>query len=262
MDVSIILVTHNSEKYISNCLNSLAKAIQNIDHEIFIIDNQSMDQTKMLIKECGNSVILIENNENIGFAKAVNIGLRKSSGEFILLINPDIIVNSDSLLPLIDFMRNNPKIGICGIRLENVGGSLQYSKGSFPTLSSTIFRMFLPRPMRKYHLWGYNKEGKCDWVTGSFMLTRKCIMEELGGLDEKYFVYYEDVDYCLQTQKGGWLIYYFPEITACHLNPHAISKRSLPIENEIRKSRLYYFKKNNSIISYSILRTLTWMPKA
>jgi GT2 family glycosyltransferase len=262
MDVSIILVTHNSEKYISNCLNSLAKAIQNIDHEIFIIDNQSMDQTKMLIKECGNSVVLIENNQNIGFPKAVNIGLRKSSGEFILLINPDIIVNSDSLLPLIDFMRNNPKIGICGVRLENADGSLQYSKGSFPTLSSTIFRMFLPRPMRKYHLWGYNNGGKCDWVTGSFMLTRKCIMEELGGLDEKYFLYYEDVDYCLQTQKKGWSIHYFPETTACHLNPHAISKRSLPIENEIRRSRLYYFKKNNSIISYSILRILTGMPKA
>jgi GT2 family glycosyltransferase len=167
MDVSVILVTHNSEKYISNCLNSLARAIQNIDHEIFIIDNQSMDQTKMLIKECGNSVILIENNENIGFAKAVNIGLRKSSGEFILLINPDIIVNSDSLLPLIDFMRNNPKIGICGIRLENVGGSLQYSKGSFPTLSSTIFRMFLPRPMRKYHLRGTKREMRLGM--GSFM---------------------------------------------------------------------------------------------
>jgi GT2 family glycosyltransferase len=261
MDVSIILVTYNSEKYISNCLNSLAKATQNIEHEIFVIDNQSIDQTKRLIKENGNSAVLIENNENLGFAKAVNIGLRKSSGEFILLINPDIIVNSNTLLPLIDFMRNNPKVGICGGRLENPDGSLQYSKGSFPTLSSIIFRMLLPRPMRKYHLWGYSKGGKCDWVTGSFMLTRKCIMEKLGGLDEKYFVYYEDVDYCLRTQKGGWVTYYFPETTACHLNPHAISKKTPAIENMIRKSRLYYFKKNRSILSYNILRTLTWMVK-
>src|SRR4030042_6244285 len=142
MDISIILVTHNSERYISSCLNALAKAIQNIRHEIFIIDNQSMDKTKTLIKECGNAVCLIENNQNIGFTKAFNIGLRKSSGEFILLINPDTIIKSDSLLPLIDFMRNNSKIGICGGRLENVDGSLQYSKGSFPTLSSTLFRMF------------------------------------------------------------------------------------------------------------------------
>jgi GT2 family glycosyltransferase len=259
MDVSIILVTYNSEKYILNCLNSLAKAIQNIEHEIFVIDNQSMDKTKMLIKECGHAVVLIENNQNIGFPKALNIGLSKSSGEFILLINPDTIINSDSLLPLIDFMRNNPKIGICGVRLENTDGSLQYSKGSFPTLSSTLFRMFLPRLMRKYHLWGYNKGGECDWVTGAFMLTRKCITEELGGLDETYFVYYEDVDYCLQAQKRGWLTYYFPEITVCHLNPHAISKRSLAIENEIRKSRLYFFKKNRSMLSYNILRALTWM---
>jgi len=262
MDVSIILVTYNSEKYVSNCLNSLVKAFQNIEHEIFIIDNQSIDQTKRLIKECGNSAVLIENNENWGFARAVNIGLKKSSGEFILLINPDIIVNSDSLLPLIDFMRKNPKIGICGGRLENEDGSLQYSKGSFPSLSSTIFRTFLPRPMRKYHLRGYNKRGKCDWVTGSFMLTRKCLMEEIGGLDENYFVYYEDVDYCLQIQKRGWLTYYFPETTASHLNPHAISKRTIEIENEIRKSRLYYFKKNHSIIPYGVLRILTWMSKA
>jgi len=261
MDVSIILVTYNSEKYISNCLNSLIKAIQNLEHEIFIVDNESIDQTKRLIKECGNSAVLIENSENSGFAKAVNVGLRKSSGEFILLINPDIIVNSDSLLPLVDFMRRNPKIGVCGGRLENEDGSLQYSKGSFPSLSSTIFRMFLPRPMRKYHLWGYNKGGKCDWVTGSFMLTRKCIMEELGGLDEKYFVYYEDVDYCLRTQKGGWLTYYFPEITASHLNPHARTKRNTDIEKEIQRSRLAFFKKNKSVISYYILLLLTKLIK-
>jgi GT2 family glycosyltransferase len=111
--------------------------------------------------------------------------------------------------------------------------------------------------MRKYHLWGYNNGGKCDWVTGSFMLTRKSVMEELGGLDEKYFIYYEDVDYCLRAKKEGWSTYYFRETAACHLNPHAISKRNPLIEQEIQRSRLTFFKKNKSIISYYILSLLT-----
>ena len=173
MDLSIIIVTYNSEKYILGCLKSITRSTQNIQHEIFIIDNKSMDQTQLFIRQFSNSFTLIENKENYGFAKAVNRGLGKVSGEFILLLNPAVLIKSDSLQPIIDFMRNNPKVGVCGSRLLNEDGSLQYSKGSFPTLSSTIFRMFLPRKIRKYHWWGYERVGECDWVTGASMIIRK-----------------------------------------------------------------------------------------
>jgi len=260
MDLSIIIVTYNSEKYILDCLNSVERATLDIQHEIFLIDNQSVDQTRTVIKKFRNSIVLLENPKNVGFAKAVNMGLRKASGKFILLLNPDVIIQSDSLSPMINFMKNHSKIGICGCKLLHQDHSLQYSKGSFPTLfSMLLFRLVLPRRMRKYHLWGYEKIGRCDWVTGAFMLMRNRLIEEVGFFDENYFVYYEDMDYCLQVKKKGWEVYYYSEIMAYHLNPHAISTRYLQVENEIRRSRLYFFRKNRSMVSYLILLFLTRM---
>jgi GT2 family glycosyltransferase len=193
--------------------------------------------------------MLLENSENHGFAKAVNMGLQRSTGDFILLLNPDTVIRSESFYPVIDFLRRNPNIGICGCKLLNADGSLQFSKGPFPTLFSTLYRIVLPRPMRKYDLWGYDKPRRCDWVTGALMLIRNGLAKEEGGLDEAFFIYYEDVDYCLRAKKRGWEIYYHPEIVAYHLRPYAISKRNLSMEREIWKSRLYYFRKNGFPLS-------------
>jgi GT2 family glycosyltransferase len=259
MDLSIIIVTCNSEKYILNCLGSISRSIQDLEHEILIIDNNSTDQTKILIKGFPNSVRLAENTENLGYAKALNLGLRTSLGEFILFINPDVIIESDSLLPMINFMRANPKAGICGCKLLNGDGSPQYSTGSFPTLFSTIYRIALPRRMRKYNLWGYSKVRECDWVTGAFMLIRNTLIDSVGYLDENYFMYYEDVDYCLQAKKLGWYTYYHPGITAYHLNPHATSDKGAAVNEEIQKSRVFFFRKNGCVISYYALFCLTRM---
>jgi GT2 family glycosyltransferase len=240
-----------------DCLHSIQRATRDIQHEILLIDNQSVDQTKTFVKEFKPSITLLENSENLGFAKAVNRGLKKAFGEFILLLNPDVIIQSDSLNPMMDFMRNHPKTGICGCQLVNPDGFLQYSKGSFPTLFSLLCRTVLPRRMRKYHLWGYDRIGRCDWVTGAYMLIRHHLIEEMGGFDETYFLYYEDMDYCLQAKKRGWEIYYYPGIKAFHMYPHATSPRKLAIEHEIHRSRLYFFRKNESKFSYYIVFGLT-----
>ena len=257
MDLSIIIVTYNSEDYISNCLSSVEKAVRDVEHEIVIIDNNSTDRTKLLVKEFGNSSRVIENSENYGFARAINMGLSKSSAEFSLIINPDIDIRSDSLRAMIDFMKRNPKVGICGCKLLNADGSLQYSMGSFPTLVSILFRFVLPRRMRKYRLSGYDRLTETDWVTGAFILIRNLLVRQVGYLDENYFLHYEDVDYCLQAKKKGWKTYYYPDITAYHFTPHAILTKSPFIEKEIRKSRLYFFGKNVSKRSSFILSLLT-----
>jgi len=257
MDLSIIIVTCNSEQYILDCLDSVRKAAREFRHEIFLIDNKSTDQTKAVSSGFSNGVTFIENSENDGFAKAVNKGLERSSGDFILLLNPDVTIQSSSLRPMIDFMRNRPKVGICGCKLLNRDGSLQYSKGSFPTLFSILYRVIFPRRIRKYDLWGYGQTGRCDWITGAFMLIRDRLFGEVGRFDENYFMYYEDMDFCLQAREKDWEVYFYPEIKAYHLNPHAMSDRSPFIENEIRKSRLYFFRKNRSSISYFILLVLT-----
>jgi hypothetical protein len=257
MDLSVILVTHNSERFILPCLDSIVRTTYGIEHEILIIDNYSTDRTKDLIKASGHSLALTENLENQGLTKAANMGLRMSSGEFRLLINPDVTIQSSSLTSIIDFMRGNPRAGICGCGLLNKDGTRQYSKGPFPNLVSMFFRMVLPRQMRKYHLSGYQRTGECDWVTGAFMLVRDRVIQEIGYLDEEYFMYYEDVDYCLKANRAGWQTYYYPEIAVCHLTPHAISDKGDRIRKEIRKSRLFYFKKNGSWLSYFVLRVCT-----
>lgn len=256
MDLSTIIVTHNSGKYILPCLNSIGRASHSLKFEIFIIDNKSTDETKKLIQPFGDSISLIELPENQGFARAVNIGLRKSSGEFRLVINPDVIIRSGSLVPMIEFMRNHPMLGISGCKLLNPDGTLQFSKGTFPTVWSTFLRAVLPRRMRKYQLWGYEKVGQCDWVTGAFMLIRNGIIEETGYLDEEYFLYYEDVDYCLQAATKGWQTFYYPEIIAYHLNPNTLIRKNDRIQKEIRRSRLHFFKKNGFNGSYRSLLVL------
>jgi GT2 family glycosyltransferase len=257
MDLSIIIVTHNSETYISNCLRSVEKAAQGLEHEILVIDNNSTDHTKALVKEFKTSFVLVENSENYGFARAINMGLARSSGEYSLILNPDIVIKSDSLKPMIDFMRNNPTAGVCGCKLLNTDGSLKYSMGSFPTLFSILCRIVLPRRMRKYRLWGYDKLTECDWVTGAFVLVRNSLVRQVGYLDENYFLHYEDVDYCLQARNKGWKTYYHPGIAAYHFNPHAMVNKSPLIEEEIRRSRLYFFDKNVSKTSGFILSLLT-----
>jgi GT2 family glycosyltransferase len=257
MDLSIIIVTHNSENYILNCLTSVEKAVRDIEHEILVIDNNSTDHTKALVKESKTSLLLVENSENDGFARAINRGLKRCSGEFSLILNPDIVIQSESLKPMINFMRNNPTAGICGCKLLNADGSLQYSMGSFPTLFSILCRIVLPRRMRKYRLWGYDKLTECDWVTGAFVLVRNTLVRQVGYLDENYFLHYEDVDYCLQAGNKGWKTYYYPGIAAYHFNPHALTRKSPLIEEQIRKSRLYFFDKNVSKTSGFILSLLT-----
>jgi len=257
MDLSVVVVTYNSEEYVHNCISSITRAVSSLDHELFVVDNHSTDRTLEFLRRFPNSLQIIENRENHGFARAANQGLRRSSGEFCLLINPDSIIQSDSLEPLVRFLRSRPHIGICGCKLCNVGGSLQYSKGSFPTLFSTLSRRILPRRMRKYHLVGYNSVGQCDWVTGAFMAIRKQLLEKLGYFDENYFIYYEDVDFCLRARNAGMKTYYFPQVVTRHFSRRALSNGNLWIAREIHKSRLYYFQKNRTRISHAILSFLT-----
>ena len=257
MDLSIVIVTYNSRKFIINCLDSARRAARGVEHEIIVVDNNSGDGTKDLVKQFSNSILLLENLKNLGFAKAVNAGLRRASGEFILLLNPDTVIQSESFYPVIEFLRKNANIGICGGKLLNADDSLQYSTGSFPTLFSTLSRRVLPRRMRKYDLWSYDKTRRCDWVTGAFMLVRGGLIKEVGYFDEAYFMYYEDVDYCLQAKNRGWETYYFPGVTAYHLEPHARSRKDPITEHQIRKGRSYFFEKNRSFFSYYMILILT-----
>jgi GT2 family glycosyltransferase len=257
MDISVIVVTYNSGKYIQACIGSIAKVKESTDLELIVVDNHSADQTRSLIRAYGAFPRIIENPRNIGFARGVNLGLKEATGDLIILLNPDTVIKSASLAPLLDFLKETPRAGVCGVKLLNKDGSLQYSKGPFPRLLPTLYRTVLPKQMRKYHLRGYNRPGPCDWVTGAFMGIRREVVERIGWLDEEYFFHYEDVDYCLRARREGFATYFFPDIEAYHLNPYSHQKADYPARQEVRRGRLYFFQKNGRKISYQTLRILS-----
>jgi GT2 family glycosyltransferase len=167
---------------------------------------------------------------NRGFAQAVNEGCRLSQGQWILLLNPDITVSADFLdgvLALTERLAlEEPDAGIVGFGLRNSDGSGQHSSGPFPSLAQTLVRLALPRTRRKYHLWQTRRRRRVPWVTGCCLLLRRDCLDQLGGLDGDFFLYYEDVDLCRRAAASGWAVCFEPALQAVHHHP--LHLRALP----------------------------------
>ncbi|HSB07346.1 MAG TPA: glycosyltransferase family 2 protein, partial [Thermodesulfobacteriota bacterium] len=224
MDLSIIIVTCNSSSIIETCLRSIMERMKGIDHELIIIDNASTDETCRVIQERFPEAALIRSPENIGFARANNLGLRKAKGEFILLINPDTSWKRGDIKEAIQFLRNHPEIGGLGCRLILKDGSWQKSHGNFPTLGREMKETFcLPRffsdtPWAQ-GIFAYKEregEGAVDWISCTFFLCPREVIQGVEGFNERYFMYYEDIDLSKRIREKGKEIYYYPKIEIIH----------------------------------------------
>ncbi len=230
LDLSVVIVTYNSEDFIVECLENLYRVMAEIPAEVIVVDNASTDRTVKLITDAFPNVILVKNEKNFGFGKAHNVGMTKATGRYRLLLNPDVLLASP-LKSLVQYLDNNEKIGILGIRLLLPNRELQpHIAGKRYTLSSLI---------RTHLLLAKNKLPKTgpasvDWVTGAFFLIRQQVVETLGGFDENYFLYFEDQDYCWRARKAGWQVVYFPEYEALHY--HGVSSSG----NQGDRLRAYY----------------------
>lgn len=225
MDVSIVIVTHNSLSPVVDCLSSLEEHSPSILHEIIVIDNASTDGTRETIAERFGAVRLVENKENVGYSRGVNQGLRLSTGRMILVLNPDIVVNKDSIDRLLAFMDRTGDAGIAGAKLVYPDGRLQYSCRSFYTLRALILRRtFLgklfprARSLREHLLIDYDHETprRVDWVLGACMMVRREAIERVGRMDERFFLYFEDIDWCYRMKQQGWNVYYVPDSVMIH----------------------------------------------
>lgn len=261
-DFSIIIVNYNTRELLRACLDSIHRSSGRTQYEIIVIDNDSSDGSIEMLRSGYRGVSIIENNDNIGFARACNQGIRASSGRFIILLNSDTEVFPDTLENLSKFIiedMTGPGAGIVGCRILNPDGSLQYSAGSFPTLWSTVLDMFRPYHERKYLLTGYDREHEVDWVTGAFLVIDRKVIEDVGELDEHFFMYYEEVDLCLRAKKSGWKVIYTPRLSIIHKTPLAVKKESVSakIASETRRSHLYYYWKNHGYLSFAALTCAT-----
>lgn len=224
--LSIIIISTNESHYLKKCLDSIFNNLNKKNNfEVILIDNNSSDNTSLLVKKNYPQVILHKRNKTFGFSANNNFAIKKSHGEYILLLNADTICKKESIWKLLKFMETHQSVGVCGPKLIYPDKTLQLSCRKFPTLWSGILRrsplrIFFPIKMRdSSHLNVYmdhNKSQKVDWLLGACLMINKKTINDVGLLDEKFFLYVDDIDYAWRVWQAGWQVYYLPESVVVH----------------------------------------------
>lgn len=254
MDISIIIVNYNVKEFLQNLVQSIRKAVNGISHEIIIVDNNSDDGSVEFINEKFPDVILIKNSENLGFSKANNIGLKIAKGKYLLLLNPDTLVREDTFQSMIDFFEKNPSAGLAGCKILNPDGTLQLAcRRSFPGPWTSFCKVtglssMFPnsRLFARYNLTYLNENEtyEVDAISGSFMMFPKTVYEKIGGLDERFFMYGEDLDFCFRVQQSGMKVFYVHNTEIIHYKGESTKRSSLD-ETKIFYEAMHLFVKKH-----------------
>ena len=269
MDISIIIVSWNVCELLKKCIESIYKHTRGVTFEIFVIDNGSADNSASMVKKKFPEVKLTINQKNKGFAAANNQGIKQSSGNYILLLNPDTELKEDSLTKIKEFMKQNDGCGIAGCHLLNSDGSHQDSVRRFPgfldqALILLKLRHILPNltPLRRYLCadFDYSREQKVDQIMGAFFMIKREVIDKIGLLDEKFFIWFEEVDFCKRAQKAGWQVAYTPVTSVIHHFGQSFKQMMTVDKQKIwNKSVKYYFLKHCGFAKYVMIVLLSWV---
>lgn len=237
MKLSIVIVNYNVKHFLEQCLHSVFHALKRMEAEVFVVDNNSVDGSAALVKEKFPQVIFIENKENTGFSRANNQAMRLAGGKYVLLLNPDTVVQEDTFDKVIAFMEAHPEAGGLGVKMvDGKGNFLPESKRGLPTPEVAFYKIFglssfFPRSKRfgRYHLTylDKNKTHSIEVLSGAFMLLRKETLDKCGLLDEDYFMYGEDIDLSYRIILSGYKNYYYPETCIIHYKGESTKKSSV-----------------------------------
>ena len=237
MELSIIIVNYNVKHFLEQCLKSIYKALNEIEAEIIVVDNNSVDGSLNLIREKFKEVILVSNKKNSGFSVANNQGIKMAKGNNILLLNPDTIVQEDTFIKCLEFLDNHKDAGALGVKMYDGNGRfLPESKRGLPTPIVAFYKIFglaylfpQSKVFGNYHL-GFlskNKDHKVDILSGAFMMIKKEVLEKVGPLDEAFFMYGEDIDLSYRIKKAGYENYYFSQTNIIHYKGESTKKSSI-----------------------------------
>lgn len=254
MIVSIIIISFNSEKYLGKCIESIYKNTGGLEYEIIVIDNASSDGSSGLIKNIFPGVILIENKNNEGFARAVNRGIKASQGEFVFLLNPDTVLVNNAIKFFNEFLVNNNEYACCGGALFDNEMKPVNSYGFFPSVKQVMFEeLGLRKIFKKYY---YNKLSpgcvldeeisspfSVDYVSGADMFLRKSVLEKTGLLDEDFFMYYEETELSYRIIKHNFKIAVIPEAKIIHFEGKSLTGINIEKYKLMLKSEFLFFKK-------------------
>lgn len=245
--LSIIILNWNGCDLLRDCLRSVqdnVRMFQPADVETFVVDNASTDGSVEMVRAAFREVRLIVNAENLGFARANNVGIVASRGRYALLLNNDTVVPTGALAGLVAFMEAHPDAGAVGPQLLGPDGAAQpYAFGGDPTLGYLlrrgINRLLFGRPL---HDWATNVIQPVDWVSGACLLVRRAAIDRAGLLDEQIFMYFEDNDWCLRIRRAGWRVYYDPQIAITHIGGQSLAHNPAARRAYYESLRYFYAK--------------------
>ena len=254
LKLSIVIVNYNVKHFLEQCLKSVYQAIQNVEAEIFVVDNNSVDGSQDMVRSSFPGVNLIANSKNTGFSTANNQAIKKSTGEYILLLNPDTIVPENCFHAILEFADQTPDLGACGLPMfDGQGNYLPESKRGLPTPEVAFYKMIglnklFPKSKKfgKYHL-GYlpaDQNHEVEILAGAFMLIRKEVLDKIGLLDETFFMYGEDIDLSYRITKAGWKNYYFAGSRIIHYKGESTKKLSTNYVKIFYKAMVIFAEKH------------------
>lgn len=249
-DLSIIIINWNTRDLLAQCLHSIFSQPPRCEFEIIVVDNASTDHSAEMLHQRFPCVKLIENKENLGFAAANNQAIRIIRSDYVLLLNPDTILSPSAIDDCVAFMAGNSQAAVVGCQLLNEDGTLQHSWDSFPSLAKE---------------WGITRRGdrsvqddgaipEVDWVKGAFFLVRTTALQHVGVLDEDYFLYAEEMDWCFRARRAGWKVFHIPNVRVIHIE--SASSRKMPVKTFIDyyRGQLLFYNKNAEVLSVGLYR--------
>jgi GT2 family glycosyltransferase len=253
-EVTVVIVNYKTRNFLRNCLKSLADSSGNLNLKINVVDNCSEDGSVEMVKNEFPDVNLIENSKNLGFSRANNLVIRTSQSPFILLLNPDTVLESDTLSKLLDFMEENKGVGVVTPKLVRPDGRLDLGcRRGFPTVEGILARglglSFLfpkDKKLASYHLLylDENQTSEVDAVAGAFMLVRNEVIQQVGVLDESFFLFGEDLDWCYRIKQADWKVFYYPEAKAVHFGRQSRKQANLRSTWEFYKAADLFYQKH------------------
>ncbi len=253
LDLSIIIVNWNGKDLLARCLQAVESTTKKITYETYVVDNASTDGSQDMIRRDFPTVKLIANPNNVGFATANNQAMKVASGRYVLLLNSDAFVKENTLDDMVKFMDEHPDAGMSSCKLTYEDGSLQRSCATFPTLATEFYialgldKLFPRSPIFGRYLmtdWNYDDIRPVDVIMGAFMLVRADLIAKIGMMDEGFFMYSEEVDWCYRFKQAGSKIYFCPDVEAIHL--WGGSSKAVKVESLLRlyKARVQFFRKH------------------
>lgn len=267
MDLSIIIVNYNTKELLNGTIESVVSTIKNLEYEIIVSDNGSTDRSIEMVKGKFPQVVLIENGKNLGFSKANNIAINRCSGRYVLLLNSDIVVLNDCIEKCLNYLNENKDAGALGCKVMLANGKLDHAcKRGFPSPEASFYymlhldKLFLNnRKFGQYTLNYLNENtiNEVDSLTGAFMMVRRETFEQVGLLDEEFFMYGEDIDWCYRIKNAGWKIVYYPEAEIIHYKGGSSKRKKTKTIFEFYRAMYLFYNKHyksryNVLVKYMV----------